>query len=116
MSKVINGGLDRSESAYRCRELTDVVGASIVSEGRGQQHRRGQDLQLRTRFGGSLAADALPAGDKCARDKTGRVVEEITGPFGGAGNPYRVELWANGSLIRAVGDSAAGQQEFRVYP
>jgi hypothetical protein len=39
-----------------------------------------------------------------------------TNLFGGAGNPYRVELWANGSLIRAVGDTAAGQQEFRVYP
>jgi hypothetical protein len=39
-----------------------------------------------------------------------------TGLFGGAGNPYRVELWAGGSLITAVGDTAAGQPEFRVYP
>jgi hypothetical protein len=38
-----------------------------------------------------------------------------TATYGGAGHPYRVELWANGSLIRAVGDTAAGQSEFRVY-
>jgi hypothetical protein len=31
------------------------------------------------------------------------------------GHPYRVELWANGSRIRAVGDTAAGQSAFRVY-
>ncbi len=30
-------------------------------------------------------------------------------------NPYRVELWAHGSLVRAVGDTGAGQSEFRVY-
>jgi hypothetical protein len=38
-----------------------------------------------------------------------------TDTYGGAGHPYRVELWAAGSLIAAVGDTAAGQSEFRVY-
>jgi hypothetical protein len=38
------------------------------------------------------------------------------GRYGYAGQPYRVELWANGSLIRAVGDTARGQPEFRVRP
>jgi hypothetical protein len=36
--------------------------------------------------------------------------------YGSAGHPYRVELWADGSLIRAVGDTANGQPAFRVYP
>jgi hypothetical protein len=35
--------------------------------------------------------------------------------YGDAGNPYRVELWADGSLITAVGNTAAGQSEFRVH-
>jgi hypothetical protein len=38
-----------------------------------------------------------------------------TDTYGGNGHPYRVELWAGGSLIAAVGDTAAGQSEFRVY-
>ena len=38
-----------------------------------------------------------------------------TDTCGGNGHPYRVGLWAGGSLIAAVGDTAAGQSEFRVY-
>lgn len=37
-----------------------------------------------------------------------------SGRYGEAGHPYRVELWASGSRIRAVGDTSAGQPEFRV--
>ena len=33
----------------------------------------------------------------------------------GVGNPYWVELWADGSLIRSVGNTARGEPEFRVY-
>lgn len=36
--------------------------------------------------------------------------------YGYKGQPYRVELWANGSLNRSVGNIAAGQPEFRIYP
>lgn len=36
--------------------------------------------------------------------------------YGDSGHPYRVELWANGRLVRAVGNTAAGQGAFRVYP
>ncbi len=34
--------------------------------------------------------------------------------YGDAGHPYRVELWANGAVVRAVGDTGQGQPEFRV--
>jgi hypothetical protein len=34
--------------------------------------------------------------------------------YGGRGHPYRVELWANGVLIRSVGNTARGEPEFRV--
>lgn len=36
------------------------------------------------------------------------------GYYGAAGHPYRVELWANGGLVTAVGDTAHGQPAFRV--
>ena len=35
----------------------------------------------------------------------------VDGYYGGNGQPYRVELWAGGRLIRSVG----GQWEFRIY-
>lgn len=35
--------------------------------------------------------------------------------YGASGHPYRVELWAEGSLIRSVGNTANGEPEFRVY-
>ncbi len=38
------------------------------------------------------------------------------GRYGWTGHPYRVELWANGTLIRSVGNTSAGQAEFRVRP
>lgn len=38
-----------------------------------------------------------------------------TDTYGGNGHPYRVELWTDGSLIAAVGDTTAGQSEFRIY-
>jgi hypothetical protein len=38
-----------------------------------------------------------------------------TNTYGGSAHPYRIELWADGSLVRAVGDTAAGQPEFRAY-
>jgi hypothetical protein len=34
--------------------------------------------------------------------------------YGDAGHPYRVELWASGAVVRAVGDTGQGQPEFRV--
>lgn len=36
--------------------------------------------------------------------------------YGRGGQQYRVELWAEGSLIRSVGDIDHGQAEFRIYP
>jgi YD repeat-containing protein len=36
--------------------------------------------------------------------------------FGLAGQPYRVEVWAAGSLIRSVGNTDAGQPEWRFRP
>ncbi len=39
-----------------------------------------------------------------------------TGTFGGYGNPYWVQLWANGSLVTEVGNTGAGQPQFVVYP
>ncbi|NPV06845.1 MAG: hypothetical protein HPY83_02640 [Anaerolineae bacterium] len=36
--------------------------------------------------------------------------------YGGNGHPYKVELWAEGSLVASVGDTARGEPEFRVYP
>jgi len=36
--------------------------------------------------------------------------------YGSSGQPYRVELWASGALIRSVGDTDRGEPEFRVYP
>jgi len=38
------------------------------------------------------------------------------GQYASTGQPYKVELWAEGALIRAVGDTSLGQAEFRVYP
>ena len=43
----------------------------------------------------------------------GLPVEAICGE---SGQRYRVELWANGSLIRSVGDIDQGQPVFRIYP
>lgn len=42
----------------------------------------------------------------------GMLVDEAR--YGAAGHPYRVELWAAGSLIRSAGDTARGEPEFRV--
>lgn len=36
--------------------------------------------------------------------------------YGLAGQPYRVEVWAAGSLIRSVGNTDAGQPEWRFKP
>ena len=36
--------------------------------------------------------------------------------YGNNGQPYRVELWAGGSLIRTVGAVSSGQAAFYVYP
>ena len=36
--------------------------------------------------------------------------------YGGAGQPYRVELWVNNVLIRSVGDTSRGEPEFRIRP
>ena len=36
--------------------------------------------------------------------------------YGAAGNPYRIELWVNGTLTRSVGNTSAGQPEFRIRP
>ncbi len=36
--------------------------------------------------------------------------------YGGLGQPYRVELWVGGALIRSVGNTDIGQPEFRLYP
>jgi len=40
----------------------------------------------------------------------------VEGYYGERGQPYRVELWANYLLIRSVGNTSAGQPEFRIYP
>jgi hypothetical protein len=42
----------------------------------------------------------------------GMVVD--TARYGGAGHPYRVELWADNRLIRSTGNTSAGEPEFRV--
>jgi hypothetical protein len=39
-----------------------------------------------------------------------------TGRFGNAGEPYRVEQWVNGRVVRSVGNFQAGEPEFRVRP
>jgi hypothetical protein len=38
-----------------------------------------------------------------------------TSLYSGSGQPYWVELWANGSLIRSVGNTARGEPEFRIW-
>jgi len=38
------------------------------------------------------------------------------GQYAATGHPYRVELWADGALIRSVGDTARGEPAFRVWP
>jgi hypothetical protein len=42
----------------------------------------------------------------------GMVVDTTT--YGNQGHPYRVELWADGRLIRSVGNTANGEPAFRV--
>ncbi len=37
-----------------------------------------------------------------------------TAIYGSAGHPYRVELWADGRMIRSVGNTNNGEPEFRV--
>ncbi|MCL4861734.1 MAG: hypothetical protein KJZ93_20115 [Caldilineaceae bacterium] len=37
-----------------------------------------------------------------------------TGRFGSAGEPYRVEQWVNGRVVRSTGNYQAGEAEFRV--
>jgi hypothetical protein len=34
--------------------------------------------------------------------------------YGDAGHPYRVELWADGGLVRSTGNTSRGEPEFRV--
>jgi hypothetical protein len=34
--------------------------------------------------------------------------------YGSAGHPYRVELWADGTLIRSTGDMSQGTPDFRI--
>lgn len=48
---------------------------------------------------GFLKADGLP-------------VDYAT--FGGLGNPYRIELWVEGQLVRSVGNFQQGQPPFRI--
>ena len=36
--------------------------------------------------------------------------------YGGRGQPYRVELWVGGSLVRSVGNTDIGQPEFLLFP
>lgn len=36
--------------------------------------------------------------------------------FGGVGNPYRVELWVNGQVVRSAGIFHQGQPAFRIRP
>jgi len=36
--------------------------------------------------------------------------------YGGAGHPYRIEVWAYGHLLRSVGDTTKGESEFRIRP
>jgi hypothetical protein len=37
-----------------------------------------------------------------------------TARYGGAGHPYRVEVWTNGVRVHSVGNTAAGEAPFRV--
>jgi hypothetical protein len=70
------------------------------------------------RWDGSAWVDVKPAGFGSVSASGYLKIDGLsvdTATYGGSGQPYRVELWANGSLIRAVGDTAAGQPEFRVY-
>ncbi|RIK44385.1 MAG: hypothetical protein DCC55_02790 [Chloroflexi bacterium] len=39
-----------------------------------------------------------------------------TGRFGSSGEPYRVEQWVNGRVVRSTGNFQAGEPEFRVRP
>jgi len=36
--------------------------------------------------------------------------------FGSAGEPYRIEQWIGGKVVQSVGNTAAGQPEFRLRP
>lgn len=36
--------------------------------------------------------------------------------YGGAGHPYRIELWVDNVLIRSVGNTTGGESEFRIRP
>jgi len=36
--------------------------------------------------------------------------------WGAAGNPYRIEVWRDGHIIRSVGNTAAGEPEWRLRP
>ena len=36
--------------------------------------------------------------------------------YGDAGQPYRVEQWIDGSLVHSIGNTQAGEHEFRVRP
>jgi len=38
------------------------------------------------------------------------------GIYGRSGQPYKVELYVDGSLVASVGDTTRGEPEFRVYP
>lgn len=49
--------------------------------------------------GGFLKIDGLPVDEN---------------RYGGAGHPYRVELWTDNGLVHAVGNVARGEPEFRV--
>jgi hypothetical protein len=36
--------------------------------------------------------------------------------WGAAGNPYKIEVWADGHIIRSTGNTAAGEPEWRLRP
>jgi hypothetical protein len=40
----------------------------------------------------------------------------VDASYGWDGQPYRVELWINGSMVRSDGNIFAGQPEFRIMP
>lgn len=52
-------------------------------------------------------------------DPSGRIKIDglpVEPAYGDRGQPYRVELWTQGRILRTLGDLNRGQPEFRVYP
>jgi len=64
-------------------------------------------LDVNPRGWSSIRADGLLKID-------GLPVDYLT--FGGAGNPYRIEMWINGKLAHSVGIYHQGQSLFRIRP